>query len=109
MGYRLHYATTYQIEYGGGYFNHKTEINELLVEKCDATYNEITPECSDHLEVDRVDLEKLVLDIKNNPKEFEEYLATKGWDYTLDDFVEIFEEMIAKSYQRNDFVVLSWY
>lgn len=43
MGYRLHYATTYRVKYDGGYFNHKTEINELLVDKCDASYNEITP------------------------------------------------------------------
>ena len=109
MGYRLHYATPYRVKYDGGYFNHKTEINELLVDKCDASYNEITPECSDRLEIEREDLVKLVQEIKNNPKEYEDYLTSKGWDYTLEDFVEIFNELIAKSDQSNSYIVLRWF
>lgn len=109
MGYRLHYASTYQVKYEGGYFNHKTEINRLLVEKCDATYNEITPESSDDLEVNREELVKLVQDMKYNPQWYEAYIASNGWDYSMEDFVSIFEEMISKSDQRNDFVVISWF
>lgn len=109
MGYRLHYATTYQVRYGGGYFNHKNEINKLLVDKCDADYNDITPECSDRLEVERKDLVKFVQEIKDNPKEYEDYLSSNGWDYTLEDFVEIFEELISKSDQSNEYIILQWY
>ncbi len=109
MGYRLHYATTYQIEYGGGYFNHKTEINRLLAEKCDAYYNEDSAEYSNHLEVERKEVVKLVQDIKDNPQWYEAYIASNGWDYSIEDFVEIFEEMIEKSDQSNNFIVIHWY
>jgi hypothetical protein len=31
MGYRLHHATTYKVEYGQGFFNHScTELEEFL-------------------------------------------------------------------------------
>lgn len=109
MGYRLHYATAYRVEYAGGYFNHKTEINRLLADKCNASYNEYDPEDSDHLEVDRAELVELVQDIKERPDYYRAYLSSNGWDYSLEDFISIFEEMINKSDQSNEFIVLSWY
>lgn len=108
MGYRLHYATTYQVKYGGGFFNHKTKINQLLADKCDASYNNDMPEYSDYLEVEREELMKLVQDIKNNPKEYENYLSANDWDYTSEDLVKIFEEMIQRSDQSNTFIILQW-
>ncbi len=109
MGYRLHYASTHQVKYDGGYFNYKTNINQLLAEKCDAYYNESSAEDSDHLEVNRDELVKLVQDIKDNPQWYEAYIASNSWDYTTEDLVAIFEEMIEKSDQSNDFIVIHWY
>lgn len=108
MGYRLNYASTYQVKYEGGYFNKKTEINQLLADKCNAAYNDEAPEYSDHLEVERAELVKLVQEIKDNPKEFEDYISAKGWDYTPDDLIKIFIEFIEKSDPRNDFIILQW-
>ena len=109
MGYRLHYAKAYHVEYGGGYFNYKTQINRLLADECYAFYNEESPENSDRLEVARISLQEFVADIKKNPKTYEEYISKNGWDYSLEDFIAIFEEMIEKSDQRNDFIVISWF
>lgn len=109
MGYRLHYAKSYHIEYGGGYFNYKTQINQLLVEKCNAEFNNDSPENSDILEVDREKLREFVSEIKSNPKTYQEYISKNGWDYSLEDFIAMFEEMIEQSDQKNEFVPLFWF
>lgn len=109
MGYRLHYAATYKVKYEGGYFNYKTEINQLLAEKCDAWCSDECPEHSDRLEVYREDLRNLVKEMREDPEQYQKYLDSKNWDYTLDDFIAIFKEMIEKSDQDNNYIVLKWF
>lgn len=111
MGYRLHYATKYQVEYEGGHFNHKQEeINILLHEYCDGlSWDGDFVEYSDRLEVPRSELIALIYEISKDREKFEEWIKEHDFDYSPEDLIAILAEWIAKSDSRNDFVVLSWF
>ena len=52
MGYRLHCATKYEVEYSGGRFNHKCEEFHDLLQACDATYT--GESCDNEFEVTKL-------------------------------------------------------
>lgn len=129
MGYRLHHATTYKVEYGQGFFNHSgAELEELLQAIFPSFY---TNNESTHWEIDKDEL-KAFIDYAENEdvksyfnvfrgdrilyegysyERFEKELKTfeQLTIYTLYEVVSIFRRWYEESEQELDFVVLEWY
>lgn len=128
MGYRLHHATTYKVEYGQGFFNHSgAELEELLQAIFPSFY---TNDESTHWEISKDEL-KAFIDYGEDgtiPDYFNGYLSENQYDeytyerfekelkafeqltiYTLDEVVSIFRRWYEESEQELDFVILEWY
>lgn len=110
MGHRLHYATEYKVKYDGGYFNHKSEvINRILHEQCNADFQGSDVEYAESLEVERRKLLDLIKRWKENPGELDEIINSHGYDYSVEDVLEIFQEIADNSDQSNSFIKLGWW
>lgn len=111
MGYYIHCSTTYQVEYGEGYFsNHTAAINRLFYENSDHIECDCEDiECATHLKVPRADLANLIVKILNKPKVFDEWLDRNKISCTPEFFIKTLCEWIAVSDPRNEFVALTWF
>lgn len=128
MGYRLHHATTYKVEYGQGFFNHSyAELEELLQAIFPSFY---TNDESTHWEISKDEL-KAFIDYGEDgtiPDYFNGYLSENQYDeytyerfekelntfelltdYSLPEIIEIFRRWYEESEQELDFVILEWY
>lgn len=128
MGYRLHHATTYKVEYGQGFFNHShAELEELLQAIFPSFY---TNDESTHWEISKDEL-KAFIDYGEDgtiPDYFNGYLSENQYDeytyerfekelntfelltdYSLPEIIEIFRRWYEESEQEIDFVILEWY
>lgn len=104
MGYRVHYATTYKVEYGNGRFNHQSEgFNTLLIKYCENFYgDEEDSVYSKKIEVLKEDLQKAILSIK-------ELKESPLEEYSIEDIVEFLEEALEKGESDNDYIVFYWF
>lgn len=120
MGYRLHYATVYKVEYNNNGFGsrHSEAINIIL---CDLSggnlfYNSEFADTADELEIKRDVLENIIkqlyavkhfseLHLDNYPcvRELDET------DYTPNDVAGFFQDALDRSDQSNDYVKFSWF
>lgn len=130
MGYRLHHATTYKVEYGKGFFNHShAELEELLqaifpsfYTNCESTHWEIQKDelkgFIDYAENEDVKSyfdvfcgDRIYVDEGYTYERFEKELKAFELltDYSLPEIVEIFRRWYEESEQELDFVILEWY
>ncbi len=114
MGYKIHVASTYQVEYRGypGRFSQCTEvINDLICELCpSAWFSDDSVSYSDRIEVPRAELKEAITKLNENKAEYVERLKENvDFDYTVDDIINAMQGWIDTSDQRNDYVILHWF
>ncbi len=108
MGYRLHAAKLYRVEYGTGLFNHQTErINNLLAECPSAVWNNDESDYADEVEIDRSDLTTLIHRLHTmSDEQFAEYEID---GYTKDDVADNLQRFLDEADPDHDYVKLFWY
>jgi hypothetical protein len=128
MGYRLHHATTYKVEYGQGFFNHSgAELEELLQAIFPSFY---TNDESTHWEIQKDELKAFIdygedgtipnyFNVYLSENQYDEYTydnfeeqlmeLEKVTDYSLPEIVKIFRLWYEESEQELDYVILEWY
>lgn len=103
MGYRLHYAKTYDVTYGGGYLNHCDGLNGLIaVEMPDSWLNEN----EDDGELLAAEVEQYVEKLKAMP-------SNKPNDYIIEvsngQILEMFEDMLVGYDRNNNYIHIAWF
>jgi hypothetical protein len=116
MGYRLHYATKYDIEWSREFGNHVRNLNLLLfdnIEECYALdgYND---ENSMDFEILRSSLEEFVNGLKSNKRHWKKRISSDYEEifesgYTLNDIIKFLDESIKRSPQGDPMVHFSWF
>ncbi len=108
MGYRLHAATLYKVEYGTGLFNHQSEqINNLLTECPSAVWNDEESDFADEIDIDRSDLTTLIHRLRSmSDEQFAEYEID---GYTKDDVADNLQHFLDEADPNNDYVKLFWF
>lgn len=114
MGYRLHYAKQFKVEWDGGYFSggDVDKVAELLMENCETFHSD---ENSDIWEVDKEELKEYIEQLKKTKmtstnKYFDESgkdMATEG--YTNGDLVEILTEILEGSEPSESYIRMEWF
>ena len=110
MGYRLHYATTYKVVYGGGEFNHETyAVNSLLNELCPYLWdnNDTDTGYADELEITREDAANAIKTLEEWDSQGKEWKEGCGYKYAH--VAEFLKEALEHSDKDNDFIRLSWF
>ena len=115
MGYRIHVATTYQVQYDYKVtpFDHKEGvINQFLYKHCqDMSWEDGRDSCefATSLEISKAELGNLIGWIATHREEYAQWASENGIEESADKFIEIVAYWIANSDHRNDFVALAWY
>ena len=109
MGYRLHSAKTYKVEYGTGLFNRNQEaVNNLLSECPSVDFNDES-DFANEIEIEKADLTTLIhrvmgmsdSDLKN------EYGFEDG--YTKEDIAANLQQLLDEADPDNNYVKLFWF
>ena len=113
MGYRLHCATKYEVEYSGGRFNHKCEEFHDLLQACDATYT--GESCDNEFEVTKTEW-KMVIDILRNLDNTEDEIergniknALKWMTESKEEIIKDMESLLSNADPSHDFLHLCYY
>jgi hypothetical protein len=112
MGYRLHVAKTYKVEWDyNGMFNHKSEqINTLLADLCPLAYFDGEDKSfSQRIEINKEELQEAIQDIENNNEYYDELLEHRGINCTANEFIDCLKDLLKVSDKRNDYVILEWF
>lgn len=112
MGCRIHVAEVYEVRHNSSdaFSNRTTDVNRMLHENCpNLTWMGEDVESSERLQVPRSELADLIGKIVADREDFDKWLKLYDIRETVDDVLRIIAGWIAKSDQRNDFVILSWY
>lgn len=131
MGYRLHYASKYDVQYKGGFFNHNTElVNELLNNLVELVsghlwYNGEELYYSNTLEIDKAYFLDIIKYLKGEylfkDEELLYYEETLlhmeesidksliALDYTREKFIEILQSIYDNSAPEINYIRLEWY
>lgn len=115
MGYKLHVATTYQVEHDfkvTPFDGKSNEINSFLQKHCpDISWEDGRDSCeyACTLEIPKSDLGNLIGWISNHREEYNVWANENGIEQSANKFIEIIAYWIANSDHRNDFVALAWY
>lgn len=113
MGYRLHYATTYKVEYSGGFGNHLTEdLNNLIAGICPGAFfdrDEIA--YSTEIEIYNEELKEGIKKLKKyNDTQFKSmYTNLYNEGYKVKDVVEFLQDALDNADKDNDFVKFYWF
>lgn len=109
MGYRLHAAKLYKVEYGTGLFNHQEEeLNDLLAECPSAVGNDNELCFASEIEVDKSDLVTLIHRLRTmSDEQFAEYKFSSN--YTKDIVADNLQRFLDEADQDLDYVKLFWY
>ena len=112
MGCRIHVAEVYEVRHNSSdaFSNCTAEVNRMLHENCpNLTWMGEDVESSERLQVPRSELADLIGKIVADREDFDKWLKLYDIRESVNDVLRIIAGWIAKSDQRNDFVVLSWY
>lgn len=110
MGYTLHYATTYKVEYDGGDFSDETyAVNSLLKKLCPDMLdnNDIDTGYADELEIKRDDAANAIKTLEEWDSQGREW--KEGYGYKYAHVAEFLKEALEHSDKDNDFIRLSWF
>lgn len=108
---KIHVSPTYQVTYGDGNLScMQTEVNNLLADHCRGIhYDGDSIDCAERLEVPREELIALLYHIAKDKPAFAKWLDRCPSTCTVEEFINIVSDWIAKSDPRNDYVVLTWF
>ncbi len=112
MGCRIHVAEVYEVRHNASdaFSNRTADVNRMLHENCpNLIWMGKDVESSERLKVPRSELADLIGKIVANRDDFDKWLKLYYISESVDDVLRIIAGWIAKSDQRNDFVILSWY
>lgn len=103
MGYRLHFASKYQVEYGGGAFSHNSyEFAELARAELDAAFED---EDGSWYEIMPDVLKEYITKLLKKPGTKNEYLT----DYTNKEVAQELQEILDGYDKSNDYIRLEWF
>lgn len=104
MGYRLHFAKTYHVEYGGGSFNWQSEeFAQMLSENME---NDFYNDEQDSYEILPSDLQEYIEKVRKlAPEEPSKYFG----DYTNKEEADALQEIIDGYDKTNDYIKLEWF
>jgi hypothetical protein len=114
MGIRIHVAEVYQLRCStttaDSFYNRSEAVNKMLYDQCpNITWDGEDVAKAERLEIPRAELANLMAKIVSNRTYFENWRETWNIEENLDRILCVIAEWIAKSDQRNDYVVLMWY
>lgn len=119
MGYRLHYAKIYKVEYStNASFSHLTEeVNELLQELCpNIVTNNDDNYCADELEISKEEIEEAIRKLHEERSDFDDdhYDLRPTWmqerDISYSDIAEFLQDALDEnSDPDNDYVKFAWF
>jgi hypothetical protein len=113
MGYRLHYATTYKVEYSGGFGNHLTkDLNNLIADICTGAFfdsDEIA--YSTEIEIYNEELKEGIKKLKKyNDTQFKSmYTDLYNGGYNIEDVVKFLQDALDNADKDNDYVKFYWF
>ena len=103
MGYRLHYARKYEVEWGGGTFNWQQENWEKLFDE-NFSENGWQDELGMTCGIDRNDVKKYLKKLQGlNPLDKSKYFD----DYTVKDELNAFKDMLENT--KDQTIQLNWF
>ena len=112
MGYRLHYASTYKVEYGGGYCNHcQEEFNVFLWHLCGyewAWANDDEVAYADKFEISKDVLEDAVERLKEYSDD-ELPAELQDANFSVQEIETILRRCLEDSDPDYDYVRFSWF
>lgn len=109
MGYRLHAAKLYKVEYGTGTFNHESEkINHLLRDCPSFIYYGDDYDSPTEIEVDRSDITTLIHRLRSD-KFAEHYEEEYGISTDRNFIADELQSFLDEADPDNDFIHLSWF
>lgn len=112
MGYRLHVAKTYKVEWDlDGMFNYKSEqINTLIGELCpNAFFSGEDKSFSERIEIDKDEFEDAIQTIVGDTEYYDRLLKSRGISYTADEFAGSLLHLLKASDKQSDIVILEWF
>jgi len=103
MGYRVHYAKKYEVDWFGGYLNWDNEnwdnfVGNELVESWQS-------EQSDDCEINKKELKKYINKINRHLETTNKYFSK----YTNKEISEVLTEMLDNSDKNNDYIRIRWF
>ena len=106
MGYRLHYADKYDVQWVGGWFSWQKGIwDEFVREYLPSTWQSRDGDGEDY-EIDVDELEEAIEELRKKPKKKNEHFT----DYTNEQVADILEEMLSsKTAKKEGYVRLTWF
>ena len=109
MGYRLHAATLYKVEYGAGTFNHLSEKINCLLDECpSAQWDKYEDQYSTDVEIDRSDIVTLIHRLRSmDTEEFAEDYGIDG--YTPNEVADDLQALLDEADHDNEYIHLSWF
>lgn len=119
MGYRLHFAKTYKVEWDGGYFSNGEldQVEEMFRTELDGGF--FAEEYSNSWEINKDELKAYISALKGLPpadpnKYFktDEYGSKRdvtAYGYTNQDMIEILEDMLKNSEPDEDYIRIEWF
>lgn len=109
MGSRMHYASSYMIEFEGGFFNRDFESVKRLFLNEFPSFSTVVYKT---WKVDREDMKKYIETLSTLPKgEVNKYFLDTDDNkyYTNELIAEIMQQVVKESDQYNEYVRLEWY
>lgn len=106
MGYRLHYAKTYKVEWDGGFFSGDDveKIDRLLRDHCEESF--WTDEYSDIWEVGKKELKQLIAKLRAGK-------IALGQEYNIGEsgaeLADIFQTILDGSEPSEDYIRIEWF
>ena len=108
MGYRLHVATKYDVEFGGGWFNNSAdEVTDFIVELCKDEDCFISEDGS-MLEISKDALASGIERLREY-ETIELPVEIQDLGYSAEELVMILKEMLNRSEPRLDYIVMKWF
>lgn len=106
MGYRVYYAKTYKVSYGGGAFNWQPdEFNEMVNNELQESWADDEFGTAITYEINPRELQAYIKKLRKNEGATSEYFK----DYTKKDEADSFTEILNNADQENGYIVLKWF
>ena len=118
MGYRLHFAKQFKVDWDGGYFSGSEldTVAEMFRKELESFW---TDEHSDIWEINKEELEGYISKLKSYPPaaansyfktdEVGEKRDVATYGYTNQDMIEILEHMLKNSEPNEDYIRIEWF
>lgn len=110
MGYRVHYAKKYEVEWAGGAFNHdSTGFNEMVAAKLSGGDDFWNDDDSEEFELQVDVMEEYITELRAKPEETNEFFAAGDYTYTNAEVADYLQEMVDGRPKDADIIHLCWF